>query len=420
MKITVLSTFDVWPAVDGGQTRYCSIWTKFSDKNEITILPYEFRNGQTERRYKLAPHVEVWLPRASEGDARHFRHMMHVTGLWMQDALCIGDYTLSSDYLNALRSQLADCDVLVASHPYLAAMAFPWAPARVLKVYEAHNVEYDIKERYFSTGRASKNFMGRYLRQVEQAERLAVQQADHVTAVSDADRERLAELYDVSTSKISVVPNGVNTARAPSLTPAARQQLRAEMGLADQSVGVIVASSYGPNVESYRRTRLMLKEAGFTGTILLVGAIGGAMQPDWPEVGFEERVFGFVAEELKVALMECADFAPHFVFDGAGTNLKLLDYMGNGVAIIANKFGVRGTEGDDWYWPAEDAAGLGRALADIAANPAAARARAERGRAVALATFDWAPIAARFEAGMRQGFPMPAAVAEKALQGVTG
>ena len=412
MKITVLSTFDVWPAIDGGQTRYCSLWPKFSERNAITILPYEFRNTAHERRYRLAPHVEVWLPRASEADARHFHHMMDVSGLWMQDMLCIADYTLSTAYLRALRSQLADCDVLVASHPYLAAMAFAWAPARVLTVYEAHNVEYDIKAQYIATGRASRDITGPYLRQLNQAERLAVQQANHVTTVSEADRQRLAALYDVPASKISLVPNGVNAAPAPSLPPIARQQLRAEMGLAGTMVGIIVASSHRPNVEAYRRTRLMLQAAGFTGTILLVGAIASALQPDWPDIGFEERVFGFVSEALKVTLLECADFAPHFVFDGAGTNLKLFDYMGHGVAIIANGFGVRGTGGDDWYWPAEDAAGLNRALADIAAHPAQARARAERGRALARAQFDWAAIAASFEAAMRQGFPLHTTAAE--------
>ena len=411
MKITVLSTFDVWPAIDGGQTRYCSLWPQFSDSHAITILPYEFRNTILERRYHLAPHVEVWLPRASEADAQHFHHMMDVTGLWMQDVLCIADHTLSPDYLRALRSQLADCDVLVASHPYLAVMAFAWAPPSVLTVYESHNVEYDIKARYLGTGRASRNVIAPYLRQVEQAERLAVQQANHVTAVSEADRQRLAARYDVPASKISLVPNGVNAAQAPSLPPTARQQLRAEMGLTGAVVGIIVASSHAPNVEAYRRTRLMLQEAGFTGTILLLGAIATALQPDWPDLGFEERVFGFVNEALKVTLLECADFAPHFVFDGAGTNLKLFEYMGHGVPIIANGFGTRGTEGDDWYWPAENAPALGHALADIAAHPAQARARAERGRALARARFDWAAIAAGFEAAMRQGFPLSAAEA---------
>ncbi len=86
--------------------------------------------------------------------------------------------------------------------------------------------------------------------------------------------------------------------------------------------------------------------------------------------------------------------------------------MGHGVPIIANGFGVRGTEGDDWYWPTEDAAGLRRALADIAAHPLQARARAERGRAIARARFDWAAIATGFEAAMRQGFPLSPTEAE--------
>jgi len=412
MKITVLSTFDVWPARDAGQTRYCSLWTKFSDSNAITILPYEVRNTAHEQRYRLAPHVEVWLPRAAEADARHFHQMMKVTGLWLQDVLCIVDYTLSPDYLTALRSQLADCDVLVASHPYLAAMAFAWAPARVLTVYESHHVEYDIKAQYLGTSNGQSNAMRRYLRQVEQAERLAVQRANHVTAVSEADRQRLAALYDVPTSKITLVPNAVKAAEAPSLPPATRQQLRAEMGLAGANTGIIIASSHPAHVEAYRRTRLMLQAAGFTGTILLVGTIATALRPDWPDLGFEERIFGCVSDDLQVTLLACADFATHFAFDDADTARKPIDYMAHGVAIIANGLGMRGTEGDNWYWPAEDAAGLRHALADIAAHPAQARARAERGRALVRAQFDWATIAAGFEAAMRQGFPLSAAAAE--------
>lgn len=405
MRITVLSTFDVWPAIDGGQTRYVSIWTKFSAEHEITILAYDFRNTAGERRYRLAPHVEVVVARAEEADAKHFLDVMGQTGLWLHDVLAIDEYRMSADYIGLLRAQLARCDVLVASHPYLANVAFGLAPARALKVYEAHNVELDIKRGYFRTGTGSRRLLSQRLRQVEQVERLAVQMADHVTAVSEADRKRLEQLYDVLPMKTSVVQNGVHARAVPSLGEAEREELRAAMGLAGRQVAVIVASSYAPNIEAYRITRLMLHEAGFGGVILLLGAIGNALLPDWPDVGFEERVFGFVSDELKTSLLECADFAPHFVFDGAGTNLKLLDYIGHGVPVIANLFGVRGTTGDDWYWPAENVAALGQALADIPRRPDLARLRAQRGREMALAHFDWAALAARFEHGMRLGFP---------------
>ena len=408
MKITVLSTFDIWPAIDGGQTRYASIWPNFSPEHEITILVYDFRQVMSEQRYRIAPHVEVVVAQASQTDRKHFHHVMAQTGLWLHDVLCIQDYGLSPAYLSLLRTHAQSCDVLVASHPYLAAIAFGLAPLRTLKVYESHNVEFDIKERYFRTDAAEPGTLGGYLRQVKDIERLAVQAADHVTAVSEADRRRLVTLYGVSAGKLSVVSNGVRTRLAPALNTEEREAMRARLGFGHAQLGVLVASSYPPNIESYRLTRLMLQEAGFAGIIVLLGAIGDAVSPLWPDVDFEEQAFGYVSEDLKSLMFECADFAPHFVFDGAGTNLKLLDYLGHGVPVIANRFGVRGTTGEDWFWLAEDAGSLQAALLDIARDKRAARLRAERGRAKALGEFDWSALAAGFEAGMRAGFPLPA------------
>jgi glycosyltransferase involved in cell wall biosynthesis len=150
----------------------------------------------------------------------------------------------------------------------------------------------------------------------------------------------------------------------------------------------------------------MLNDTGFEGVLVCAGSICDALSPDWPDVSFEEKALGYVSADLKAILLECADFAPHFVFDGAGTNLKLFDYMGHGVPIIANRFGVRGTDGQSWYWPAETTDELSIALKDIQNDPAQARLRAEEGRAIAIEKFDWGAIAADFEARMRLGFPM--------------
>jgi glycosyltransferase involved in cell wall biosynthesis len=170
-------------------------------------------------------------------------------------------------------------------------------------------------------------------------------------------------------------------------------------------VGIFIGSVYSANVESYRRGRLLLEEAGFRGSMFLVGSINTAPRTDWPEVGFDERWFGFVDDDEKLLLLESADFALQLIYDGAGTNLKLFDYMAAELPIIANAFGSRGVEEEDWFLPVETAADLATTLAALAERPEEAARVAERARRIARERFDWRAIAGDFEARMERGFP---------------
>ena len=298
MNIVVLSTFDIWPPLDGGQNRYFNIWRNFSEANNIKIIVYDFRNSGVPRRYKIAPHVEVVVPVAAEHDSRLFHQMLAETGLWLHDVLCLDRYCFSSDFIQTLCHYVHFADVVVASHPYLASVAFPFARSRTLKVYESYNVEFDIKQDYFKQGK-NGHLLSDLLNEVRVHEERAARLSDKVTVVSGDDAFRFQALYKIAASKIFLVPNGTNVANAVKLDLAAKSLLRKAINIDDEIIGVFLGSAYPGNVESYRRSRLLLNQSGFCGTLIVIGSIASVNREDWPEVGFEEVWFGFVEEDLK-------------------------------------------------------------------------------------------------------------------------
>jgi glycosyltransferase involved in cell wall biosynthesis len=93
------------------------------------------------------------------------------------------------------------------------------------------------------------------------------------------------------------------------------------------------------------------------------------------------------------------------MFEGAGTNLKLFDYMAAGLPILANEFGARGVSGENWYFPVNQPGDLASAVQQISTNRDEARRRARVASQIGLDQFSWAKIAADFEQGMIRGFP---------------
>jgi glycosyltransferase involved in cell wall biosynthesis len=215
--------------------------------------------------------------------------------------------------------------------------------------------------------------------------------------VSQADLQRIVSLYKIDEQKVSVVPNGSLIRTSDLLNQEDRLAVRSMLGCESELVGIFLGSSFSANVESYRLGRTMLEAAGFNGTMLLVGSIAQAARHDWVPVNFKEVWLGFVSEEVRDVLLSSADFALHLMFAGAGTNLKLFDYMSAGVPIITNDFGRRGVEGDNWSLPGETVSELKSALDRIQSDPGELHRLAESARELARNGFDWSSIAKRFE-----------------------
>jgi len=395
MQVAVFNSFDITPAENGGEIRLINLYSRLSQTSPVRFLSYDLRGRLPIRRERVPPALDVLDMMVTDHDRTAFFQAEERLGLHPHDILCIDTYSFSPQFLKEVDRALSWADVVVCSHPYLATEIFPRCKPLQLRVFEAHNIELHAKTSFFEPAR-DRALAEKLLAATRRAEAYALAVADIVVTVGERDSQGFVEEYGVDPAKLNVIPNGVTVSAYDGVSSEARREFRNEAGLADCDVGVFLGSAYGPNVDAYRIARAWLEEAGFKGTIFVVGKIVDAYNDRWPTVGFTEKWFGFVDDALKHLLVKSADFAIQIVTSGGGTNLKLFDYMAAGIPILANEFGRRGVNDDGWFIPVETASDMRDIIRTRRWRDEAAKASAEVARRVALRDFDWDSIAQRY------------------------
>ncbi len=366
-----------------------------SHNHHITLLAYHLEQGTVTRAYHVCDGFDVVSVPVKTIEWERCWSQFSRTKRIAHDVLCIRDYELSESFRSNARKIVGSADVVIVAHPYHVFTARTHAKRDAIIVYESYNVEFDAKLDHFAS--VEPGLRADYLQQVYYAESVACRSANYVTAVSSADADRLANLYSIDRRRIKVVPNGVDTSSYPVLSADDRSAFRDGLGIRpDEDVAVFVGSAYGPNVNAYRRARSLLSAAGFGGSVIVIGSIATADRTDWELVAFNEIWTGFVEDEVRIAAVSSADFALHFMFDGAGTNLKLFDYMAARTLIVANDFAVRGVSGDDWYIRAPGVEEMKTVIAEKPWNTAGGKAAIEQARRLAERQFDWKAIADQY------------------------
>lgn len=397
MRIAVFSTYDISPGQNGGEIRFQNLYRRLSRSNDVRILSYDFFSSSPLYYSRIEPNLEIITAGISDGDRSVFLAANDQTGLYLHDVLCISKYQFTKQFLAEMDSALQWADVAIVTTPFLSNLVFPRCTRSHLKIYESHNVEYRAKTAFF---RASLDidFTEKLINDTIYCERFALEEADIVITVSSEDAVSFQKDFDALPQKIRSVPNGVDVGSFEKISVDAKLAFRKSARLDGIDVGIFIGSAYGPNVDSYRLTRLWLERAGFTGVILVLGRISESFDSTWPRVNFSEQWLGFVNDTEKQLLISSADFALQIVMSGGGTNLKLFDYMAAGVPILANTFGARGVREDGWYIRVDSEEEMNSVVRTRAWASEAAGAAANAAQKIARENFDWDVIAKQYEA----------------------
>lgn len=227
-----------------------------------------------------------------------------------------------------------------------------------------------------------------WMRTIERLERRAVQDADLVLAVSDADRDELIRRYAVPAARVVTIPNGADTTAYGAASPEARRAARVKLGLPDRPTVLFAGSDVPPNQAGLAWVRKVAARAPHL-TFLVTGAVAPPSRDGIVATG--------LLDDFGVALA-AADFALCPIEFGGGTKIKLLEGLAAGLPTVAFAEALHGLDLDGEVLVAPKTEhGLLRAL-DRLSDPAVARDLARRGRDAVAARYDWRALGRTLEA----------------------
>ena len=340
----VVAPFSFAHPLNGGQLRARHLTralTATFDVEALCLVPAEQRSKATSE----GPHL---THRAIARSAEHERRLADLASTArtpVDDILCGGLAPLTPAYGAELAAALSRASVVVMEHPYpldaVAAAGGSWLPL----VHDAQNVEAELK----ADTLPESSLRSPLLALVRALEAEATRSCDVTTCVSDDERLHLNAVYGGSLDRLVTIPNGVDLAQTPFSTGSARTAARAEL-LARLALGrpaftrvrrlvLFVGSWHGPNIVAARDLLRWARGLDDLG-VVIAGSVCDAVRAE--AVPGNVALLRHVSDQALAALLSGVDAAVNPVDTGAGSNLKLVQYLASGAAVLTTPFGARG------------------------------------------------------------------------------
>jgi glycosyltransferase involved in cell wall biosynthesis len=367
-RVLVLNDFPAVSPKGGGELRMYNLYKRLAETYEVTLLCLT----------NAVAGFEIW----TEADFRQIAAPKTAAHRDMEEAVNRAYHVSASDIVAALNccsnpelvlrfrnlSQLAD--LVICSHPYLSPL-LELLPAPRPVIYEAHNGEATLKAQILRNHPLADGL----LKAVENIERFACRKADRIVCVSREERNAFAASW--GSEKVAVVLNGV---RIPETIGASASPGRPR--------AAFLGSAHSPNIEAVEfllsRVAPELPEADFVISGTVCEAFGNRPIPE------NVKLHGFLTESAKDALLASCAIGVNPMFSGAGSNLKMAQFLGAGLPCVSTAFGARGYDViDGEHVVLADADQFAARIRDLLASPAQRSAMASKGREYALARLSW-------------------------------
>lgn len=392
LRILWVKAGKLLPVDTGGKIRSFNLLKHLAARNETTLLSYY--DGPRDRDYEkqivaeLLGTVAINTGKGDSSTAQAINYLRHLpssapyavtkfTSPAVQDLLCRWD--------SEGRFDVAVCDFLSAS------LNFPRAPKTPAVLFQ-HNVESALWQRQAKHEASS---VKRLVFKVEAAkmtsyERATVKRFQHVIAVSNHDRDLMAEM--TNREQISVVPTGVDLKEYAAVSTATGY--RAD----NQNVLFLGSMDWEANVDGvdyfcrgiWPRVQTAVPHAKF----YVVGRNPHARVASWASDSVE--ITGRVDSVLPYLEQAAVFVVPLRI--GGGTRLKIYEAMAAGKAVVSTTVGAEGLDvhhGEDILLTDTEET-FAAAVIDLLQN-ADSRRRLGQAAAQLAAQYDWAIIAKRFE-----------------------
>jgi len=383
MRILVVNFFPAFhPPRSGGEQRYYYLYHHLSQHVDVTLLSPTYSTHPPEVMTFSPTFREHRVPKDQVFDRLH----------WELDAAGIGPecsaYVVSlaagadTEFGRRFQALVAEHDVVIHESPFTLGYDRTLGEDGKPRVYNAYNVETRLQGQILrgDAGRKAVEFI-RFLEQsLVAASRL-------VFATCEEERRLFVEDFGIDPARTALAPNGFEAVApgAPAPGPSSAH---------GDPYAVFMGSAHPPNVEAARflveRVAPALPELEFR----IMGAVCDHLPKRLPR---NVTSLGFVAEADKRNQLERCVAALNPLFSGAGTNLKMLDYMAAGAPIVTTAIGARGLafeHGVDAF--ISDGPAYVETLRAVVTSPTTAHAAGTAAKKKAFADYTWERIADHF------------------------
>jgi glycosyltransferase involved in cell wall biosynthesis len=316
---------DIHPPRAGGTQRSFGIYRGLARGHGVRVLCVVPNRNRAAREEVVAGVTLVrrgaWYTSAA--------WRLEQAGLMPMFVAAYGHRASAGRLLEALSGQ---ADVLAADLNLIGLLEA--RPAR-LRVYTAHNVEYD----HFRMVKCGVVAAAAWARGIRRLEARAVEGSDLTVACSDEDAARMGELYGARGERVVVIPNGFDETRVRPPEGEERACARAALGIGEHEyVSLFLGSDTLFNREGLARlTGAFPALASAAFRLIVVGGVtrvlGNRREPWLITHGETDQLAPF---------LHAADAGLNPVTTGGGSNVKLPTYLGAGLAAVTTEFGLRG------------------------------------------------------------------------------
>lgn len=251
--------------------------------------------------------------------------------------LCMFPFTIA----NSIRSELLPFDrepsIMIFETPFMgyAVSKSLGISTNIIKIYDAHNVEANYWRPYLN-GPLKK----RLWKRVRKVEEHIVGLVDYIFVTSSEEARIFEEEYSVNSEKMVLVPNGVDTNSLKPLNGELREAERRRLGLGYPEYIVFIGSNVKANADAARWIINYLAPRIPHVLFIIIGSVCGILEK--PSHPTNVKLLGVIPIKEKNLFLELADMAINPVTIGAGTNVKMLEYLAAGLPIITTNVGARG------------------------------------------------------------------------------
>ena len=324
-----INDFPIGDGLAGGQRRMLELIRHVNIAGEKVILTLTPEHSMATT-LRAPDFTEINVPK--QANQRQFEARMNERNLMsiadVAASLYARDNALFARWFQKLASRAS---TIVLEHPYLAPLLelLPKDSPRPRIVYNAYNVETDLKK---EMARAYHHTHAVQVGQiVAEVEALAVQTADKIVAVTDADANRFVELFELAERPI-VVPNGTQVFDDPPERIATDPDDPIEL--------IFIGSAHPPNVSAMQEFVSSVMPQLEDCCLLIVGSVGNALQTK--ALPKNVAVLGEVSDKEKWRLLQAADIAVNPLSIGGGSSLKIGDFLAAGLPTVTTAIGIRG------------------------------------------------------------------------------